>query len=373
VKSFEDFAKIQPLTREHIKSNYEALKSRVHDKNALIVGQTSGSSGTPMIFYYDKETYSAGRAAVLMGWELAGKKMGDKLITIWGGRSTVEGKWTTWGSRLKAKLYRNRRITSYILIDESKINEALDLMSNRRDGFVYGYTNAIYELASYAKEHKIRLERRFDGILTTAESLFPFQRNVIEEVFGPVYDGYGCQEILGIAFQCQEKKGYHVVEPNVIFETEQLVDETNEIIVTDLWNYAWPLIRYKPGDLVSGEIGHGCPCGCTWSTLAKINGRATDIITAPDGTRIYSVIWDTFALLLANHPYIKQFQWSKVAQDKLVLRLLLQNEPGKAIKDKIKTDLAPYFEGVMELRVEFVDKFEVGPSGKHKVIVDETK
>jgi len=62
-----------------------------------------------------------------------------------------------------------------------------------------------------------------------------------------------------------------------------------------------------------------------------------------------------------------------VARDKLILRLLLHNKPDQAIKDNIKADLAPYFEGVMELKVEFVDKFELGPSGKHQVVIDETK
>ena len=192
-------------------------------------------------------------------------------------------------------------------------------------------------------------------------------------MFGPVYDGYGCQEILGIAFQCREKKGYHVIEPNVIFQSEPLIDETEEIIVTDLWNYAWPLIRYKPNDLISGEIRRDCACGCTWQTIEKIDGRTTDVITAPDGSRIYYVIWLVADFILDNHPYIKQFQWRKVAPDKLVLKLLLHKEPDKALKDNIKADLQPYFEGVMELKVEFVDRFELGPSGKHKVIVDETK
>lgn len=373
IKSFVDFAKIPPLTREDVKNNANALKSKRVDKKALKVGVTSGSSGTPMQFYYDSETYSAGRAAVLAGWEMAGKKLNDKLITVWGGQGTVEEKWARWGSRLKAKLYRNKRIASYSLSDDSHIRDALDMMCKRRGGFVQGYTNALYTLASYAKEHQIRIEHKFDGILTTAENLFPFQRNVIEEMFGPVYDGYGCQEILGIAFQCQEKKGYHVIEPNVIFESEPLDDETEEIVVTDLCNYAWPLIRYKPNDLVSGEVRRDCVCGCTWQTIERIDGRTTDVITAPDGSRIYYIIWLVADFILDNNRKIKQFQWRKVARDKLVLKILLHNEPDNALMDSIKVDLEPYFEGIMELKVEFVDKFELGPSGKHQVIVDETK
>jgi FMN-dependent NADH-azoreductase len=38
----------------------------------------------------------------------------------------------------------------------------------------------------------------------------------------------------------------------------------------------------------------------------------------------------------------------------------------------IKTLMEPNFLGIWQLEVVRVDKFKIGPSGKHKVIVDET-
>jgi len=373
IRSWADFAGIPPLTRADVKSQCDALISRLHAREDLEVGETSGSSGTPMIFYYDNAAYSAGRAAVLTGWELAGKKLGDKLVTVWGGRHTVEERWPKWGSRFKARLLRNKRIGAYALSDEHKIREALDIISSRKGGFIHGYTNALYMLATCAKDMDIAFEPKFDGVLTTSETLFPFQRRIIEDVFGPVYDGYGCLEILGIAFQCQEQKGYHIVEPNIIFEQEDCVDDRREIIVTDLWNYAFPLIRYKPGDLVMGETSRSCACGCTWTTCEKIDGRATDIITAPDGTHIYYIIWYVATEVLDNHPHIKQFQWVKVEKNRLILRLQVNYGDTKSIKDSVRYHVVPILKGKMEFDIEFVDKFEIGPSGKHKPVVDETR
>lgn len=373
IKSFEDFSKLPTLNRETVKSNAHNFFSDAHDRASIMAGYTSGSSGTPMMFHYDRKSYSAGRAAVLVGWELAGKKMRDKIITVWGDRSTAEEKWPKLDSRLKAILYRNKRIPSYSLSEEGKILRALDIMRGRRGGYVFGYTNAIYTLASYAKDHEIDFEVKFDGVLTTAENLFPHHRKTIEEVMGPVYDGYGCQEILGIAYQCQERKDYHIIEPNVIFETEDCVDDSKEIIVTDLWNYAWPLLRYKPGDLVSGEMKRGCACGCTWSTFERVDGRTTDVITGPDGRRIYYTLWLVVSFILDNHPDIKQFQWIKESHDKLILKLLLHNGPDAAIVENIKLNVEPYFKDIIGFEVQFVDKFETSPSGKHQVVVDLTK
>jgi len=373
IKSFADFSKLPALDREKVKSKTFDLFSKVHDRAAIKEGYTSGSSGTPMLFHYDQKSYSAGRAAVLFGWELAGKRMGDKMITVWGDRTTAEEKWPMLSSRLKAALYRNKRISSYSLSEEDKIRKALGIMQRRRGGYVFGYTNAIHTIASYAEEHDIAFEIKFDGVFTTAENLLRHQRRVIEDVMGPVYDGYGCQEILGMAYQCRERKGYHIIEPNLIFETEECVGGSREIIVTDLWNYAWPLIRYKPGDLVSGEMGRGCPCGCTWSMFERLDGRTTDVITAPDGRRIYYTLWLVISFVLDHYKDIKQFQWVKKAHDKLVLRLLFNNGPDESIRNSIKVDLEPYFKDVMHFEVEFVDKFETSPTGKHRVVLDLTK
>jgi len=373
IKSFEDFSKLPAIDRATVKSNELDLFSNAHDRLSIMSGYTSGSSGTPMIFHYDQKSYSAGRAAVLFGWDLAGKKMGDKMVTVWGDRSTAEEKWPKLDSRLKAILYRNRRIPSYSLSEEAKIRRALDIIRKRRGGYIFGYTNAIHTLASYAEDHDVKFEVKFDGVLTTAENLFPHQRRVIEDVLGPVYDGYGCQEILGIAYQCQERKGYHIIEPNVIFETCGCVDDSKEIILTDLWNYAWPLIRYKPGDLVSGKIEGNCPCGCTWTGFQNLDGRISDVVTAPDGRRIYYTLWLVISFVLDHHPNIKQFQWVKEDHDKLVLKLLFHNGPDDSIRNSIKVDLEPYFKDVIGFEVEFVDRFETGPGGKHQVVLDMTK
>jgi phenylacetate-CoA ligase len=371
IESLADFSNFPVLTREDIKSNCDDLISRTHDKSKLKSGYTSGSSGTPMIYYHDGVSYSAGKAALLVGWELAGKRMGDRVVTIWGGQDTVTKKWAKMGSRLKAKLYRNTRIPVYVFSDARKIGEAIELMQRQKNGFVYGYTNTIYTIANYAKENNLTFEPKFEGVLTTAESLYPHHRKVIEDVLGETYDGFGCQEIQGIAFQCQEKKGYHIVEPNVIFETEGFSGDTRELIVTDLWNYAWPLIRCKNGDLVRGELGR-CACGCTWRKIEAIEGRATDILTAPDGTIIYFIVW--LVVEIFNYfPVIKQFQWAKVADDKLVLRLMLHEEPEMGFKNKVLSHFGPYFEDKIGFDIEFVNGFDPGPSGKHKPVVDETK
>jgi phenylacetate-CoA ligase len=369
VKTFDDYVRIPPLSRDDVRNHGQEMKSEDVDEAKFREGRSSGSTGEPITFYHDVQSHSASRAAVLFGWELGGKSLGDKFTTIWGNRTTVEETWSKPGSRFKAKIRRNTRIPAFQLTSDSRVQDAIELMLKQKGGFVQGYTNAIYTIAHFAHRQGIRFEPKFNGVLTTAETLFPYQRKIIEEIMGPVYDGYGSQEIQGIAFQCREQRGYHVVEPNVILETGDSYGKSKEIILTDLWNYAWPLIRYRIGDLTSGEWAT-CSCGCTWKVISSLEGRTSDIISTPDGGFIDIIAWDSEDFDKHAH-LIDRFQFAKVAPDKVVLRLEIKDDH-RSIVDDIKNSLAPYFKGVMDFDVQIVDKFAMEKSGKYKMIIDET-
>ena len=92
------------------------------------------------------------------------------------------------------------------------------------------------------------------AIITSAETLFDYQRETIEEVFGcPIFDQYGCAEQVVFVSQC-EKGNYHI-HPEFGF-VEFLRDDGNRaqvgeparLICTGFTNHAMPLIRYDIGD-----------------------------------------------------------------------------------------------------------------------------
>jgi len=371
IRSFKDFEAFPILTRKDIIENLKDIVSIKHKKETLISGSSSGSTGSPIHYFKDKSAYSAGRAAVLFGWELAGKRIGDKTITVWGNAKMVKEGWNRPLSRFKAFLYRDLRIAAYKLIDENRIKDAVKKISMRNGGYIYAYTNAIYSLALNARNRGIKLKRRFDGVLTTAETLMPRQREVIEDVFGPVYDGYGCGEILGIAFQCKNQKGYHLIEPNIIFEAGNRIDNNvSEIVVTDLWNYAMPLIRYKTGDLFE-HYHEKCSCGCSWSLIGGIIGRISDLITTTQqGCLLIPSVFGS--ALLKDYPFIRKYQLAKISNDLLSLRLQVDITPTQEVFNAIRSAMDEYLNSSMRLEIELVDSFSLDKSGKHKIMVDET-
>jgi phenylacetate-CoA ligase len=372
IRNLNDLKYLPALSRADLRSNWNSdLRSSKHDYRFCYRGSSSGSSGDPVVYFKDKNAMSAGRAAALAGWSLAGRQLGDATIVIWGNYNTVKNEWSRFSSRAKAILNRETRIPAFKLTTSDAMNHAFNKIVNSQADFIYGYTNAIYALSLFAEREEKRGIMPFQGVLTTAETLNSVGRHAIETTFGSVYDGYGCGEILGVAFQCKAKKGYHIVEPNVIVEYEDIgLGEQKGILLTDLTNFAMPLIRYRVGDIaVPGS--DECNCGCTWRTIEKIDGRTSDIIKTPKGGNL--LVPSGFGLsLLKEISGITQYQMALVTNNNVIVRVVFEKHCQKLSRiNDIKSCLEPYLNGIMDYDVQIVDHIPLGKSGKHKIVVDE--
>jgi phenylacetate-CoA ligase len=99
---------------------------------------------------------------------------------------------------------------------------------------------------------------------------------------------YSSAELGPIAFECIKNAGYyHVAHSNVIVECDERLTSTfgeevvGRLLVTHLYSYATPLIRYDVGDF--GKLHDRCPCGHNGPTLSHIYGRGKHFLRHPDG------------------------------------------------------------------------------------------
>ncbi len=101
-----------------------------------------------------------------------------------------------------------------------------------------------------------------------------------------VWGAYGLSEVPGpgIAFECREKKGFHVSEDHFLLEIidpesgEPLPDgEYGELVLTTITTKAFPLIRFRTGDIARLLNDH-CPCGLILRRLEFLPERTDDVI-----------------------------------------------------------------------------------------------
>ena len=147
-------------------------------------------------------------------------------------------------------------------------------------------------------------------VYSSAETLQPFMRELIEEVFGcKVYDFYGSREVGAIAGECSHGK-MHIFSFNNLVEVVDFSGnpvapgEEGRVIITTLHNYSMPLIRYDIGD--TARLGEApCSCGSPLPVIEEITGRITDHFLTRDGGLVHG---EYFSHLFYFKRWVAEFQ-----------------------------------------------------------------
>jgi phenylacetate-CoA ligase len=112
------------------------------------------------------------------------------------------------------------------------------------------------------------------------------RREIEERLFVTATDNYGISEVMGpgVAGECLEKTGMHFQEDHFLLEVidpetgrECEPGELGELVITTLTKEAFPVIRYRTGDLCRIVPGT-CPCGRTFRRISRIEGRCDNVV-----------------------------------------------------------------------------------------------
>ena len=153
----------------------------------------------------------------------------------------------------------------------------------------------------------------------------------------PAYDIYGLSEIIGpgVAGECERRAGLHVADdhflPEVIdADTGQPLPpgREGELVLTSLTKRAMPVIRYRTGDITTLTTDP-CACGRTSTRMARVKGRADDMLIIK-GVNLYPS--EVEGTLLAVDELVPHYQLI-VDRRQTLARLEVQVEPSAAIVD----------------------------------------
>jgi phenylacetate-CoA ligase len=112
------------------------------------------------------------------------------------------------------------------------------------------------------------------------------RKKVEEALYAPAFDCYGPSELMpsGVAAECRMRKGLHICEDHFIPEIidpatgEPLpAGEEGELVVSSITKEAFPLIRYRTGDITRLEYG-SCECGSGYVKMDRIASRTDDML-----------------------------------------------------------------------------------------------
>jgi len=356
------------LTKDLVSEHYQSLVINSPDQEN-IKKSTGGSTGNPFHFELDYASYIKREAVMWRGYGWAGYTYGQRALYLWGADAGVMGA----AKKLKDRMYHrfyNRKMLNSFALSEHNMADYLKTINQHKPSVIVSYVNPIFILSQYIIDNNIPI-RAPHRILTGAEPLYEFQRKTIQKAFQcKVMNTYGCREFMLIGAECEQQDGLHINSDHLIVETlndqgESVIDEEGDVVITDLFNYGMPFIRYKNGDraILSSKK---CACGNPFPLIKEIKGRKLDAIKAPNGSILPG---EFFPHLLKDIRAINKFQVVQNCLEELELSVVQSGVLQPADRKYIENELDRYTDGSLKLKVKVVDDIPLTASGKYRVTV----
>ena len=277
---------------------------------------TNGSTGGRVAVAYDQESIDWSSAVMLFCRNLYGHKLINKEVHLATDTRSRGNKVERLGQFSK-ELVNNR---SNIFIKDFKKESTFDYLKElrgHRANLLHGMPSQINGLVSESMD-----KFKIPFIETSGEFLRKEQRVKIEEFFSArVIDRYGLAESGIVAYQMPKQENLSVID----FHTFVEVDDSGEIVITNLNNHIMPLIRYRTGDFCEkkGSLGG-------FEQIKMKSGREHTLINF-EGNKLNTA---TIEDLIFQIDGVKDLQF-QITKNKKIAKILVDNEnPNKLDETK---------------------------------------
>lgn len=371
ITDLTSLTKIPLLSKSDVRSNLDrGLLSTSFRQQELHRINTSGSTGEPFTIYANRNQLEVRFAATLRAMQSTGWDFGDSQVRLWH-QTLGMTRSQVLREKVDAWLLKRTFIPAFEF-SPSSIDRFIRTVESKKPVLIDGYAESLNFLASYLNSGK-SLDIAPRAVVSSAQML-PMQtrRSIETHLNTRVFDKYGSREFSGIAYECVEGAGHHVVDECYIVEV--LVDgrpakpgEIGEVVITDLFNYATPMIRYRIGDLaVAVDPTSPCRCGRAHSRIGEIQGRTQAIVHCANGTWMPGTFFAHF--FKDYEAVVRFFQIEQFSPGAFVLNLV----KGDAFSDEgvreMLHSLSAYV-GSTTIDVQIVESIPLVRTGKRSPVV----
>ncbi len=361
------------LEKKVIKENPDDFIADTHRQKKMYLMSTSGSTGTPMRFWLDREAlsywYAIFEYRILNLNGLSSKNnwanIGGQLICD---INKKRPPFWSWNMAMRQLYFSSYHITP------GNIKYYLKAIKDYKIQHIISYTSSVYNIA---KEGLVQNSDfpALKGVITNAEALFDHQRIVIQQAFKcPVIQTYaGCEFAFG-ASETEEGLMYVWPEAGIL----EVIDDNGSpvadgaignFLATGFVNYAMPLIRYRIGD--SGAYLPEELCSnkkLPYPVLKEVTGRNDDLIYTPEGKLV-----GRLDPIFKGDFHIKEAQviQESIERIKILYTPLLGFTEQEILE--VRNKLQERVGDKMTIILEQTDSIPRGANGKFKAVVSMVK
>lgn len=263
------------------------------------------------------------------------------------------------------------------------INSPLEEITKKINDFypdvLTGYSSGIHLLAQEKIRGTIRISPK--RIITSADTLTPEMRATIEKAFGVTPTNfYAASESLCLGAECDTEHSLHLFTDWHRFELlgsdGNTVEEgeSGNLVLTNLYNYTEPLIRYRMNDELIMDAKK-CVCGSPFPIVKTIAGRTEDFLWFENGLGALEYL-HPIVLVEFFVSGLKKFQFVQAGGNSLTMKAVIeQNDAREKMIENIKIRMKKILQekkldAAVAFTVEEVDDIPNDPkTGKFKLII----
>lgn len=326
--------------------------------------KTGGTTGEPMLFFCDEDTWGYVNAAKIFAWKTTTYQYGDPFVAL--GSASLFSQKASLPRRLYDKI-RNEVALNSVNLDDARCKEYISIIKKNKIKFLYGYAGSIFVFARYISLHKVDMSQ-IEAVFTTSETLTDSYRTFIEQVFGcKVMDCYGARDAGMNAYEI-ERNSYHVGYNCITEIVNEIEPNVGSVLTTNILNYSFPLIRYQFGD--EAELA-SCVDESEYNgqVIRRVLGRTSDVMRLGNGRNLTAT---GFSMIMKEFDIVA-FDVRKTADLEVVLRI--QPVVGKYSfeqENRIVKTIKNYIGEDCKLVVEHVESFEPLKNGKRRYFYNES-
>lgn len=362
-----DFSGFPVVNKMTIRENEKEFMARNFDITKAKAVTTSGSTGTPFTVYHDKKKRLRHSADNLFFMKMAGYNIGSPLYYM-----RVWNKMCRHG-RLSAFLTNIKQIEIGNLSD-SVISQIINgLQKDKRRKALLAFASTYEAFYQYLYRSGVsHIDANIETIISMSEHLSDDTRKEIEKIFGSsvvsrysnMENGFIAQQPVGEDFYLINNASYKVELLDLDRDVPVGLGKLGRIVVTDLFNYSMPLIRYDTGDL--GMFGKVQYRNRDVVALVSVEGRKADTIFQTNGN-----IASSYIITNTMWPYKEIRQWQFVQVSKCDYKFIINGHIDDVQKQELENTLKEYLGEDAHFDYEFVNDIPVLSSGKRRMIVNQ--
>lgn len=366
MNSYESLKDFPVVNKSVIRESFNSFISNQFKESELIPVVTSGSTGTPFRVYHDRNKKLRNSADAIFFFRIAGYNLGDKVIylKVWV-RDKMKSSFHFW--------MENTVPVDVIRLNDTHIKNLLSRIENEKSNMdIIGYSSALELICKYIDKHNYgSVKTNVKSVIAISETLNDYTKETIWKYFNvPAVSRYSNlengiiaqQEITGSRRYLVNTASYVVEILKMDSGKKAEPGQIGRIVVTDLFNYGMPMIRYDTGDI--GALSQDSrDTGKMY--LAKVEGRKLDILYDTEGNLmssylVYRNMW--------QYTDIIQYQLIQEGQKEYTMKI---NIDGTFTREtQLIQELKSYLGEDAIIRVEYVSDIPLLSSGKRKMIVN---